>query len=337
MIRYPSSIIKTIGITAPSSGVEYDLHPLLEQTIRRQQENGFNVITGKTAWTQKDAKSAPAQVRAAELMEMLNDSTVNAIIPPWGGELLIEILEFMDFDSIKPTWILGYSDTSLLLLAITLKTGIATAHGTNIIDLRGPETDETTARWIDVLSTEMEGEVTQKSSEFYQKNWNHENPSPTVFHLTEKTAWKTVSGEQIIFEGRLLGGCIDVIHHLAGTPYGNVKSFREQHIPGEPVIWYFENCEMSIADLKRSLTQLKYAGWFENCTGILFGRSAANHPTEGYTAERMYMDLEGELGIPIIFDVDCGHLPPQLILVNGAFAEVEFKEGKGRVKQKFKQ
>lgn len=335
MIRYPPAEIRNIGVTAPSSGVEEELHALLEQTVRRQQEKGFDVKVGKTAWTQKEAKSAPADERARELMDMLNDSGVDAVIPPWGGELLIEILEHLDFGRINPKWILGYSDTSLLLLAVTLNTGIATAHGTNIIDLRGPETDETTAKWIDVLSTESGEEVTQTSSESYQKSWNHENPSPMVFHLTEKTEWKTVSGNAVKFEGRLLGGCIDVIHHLAGTPFGNVKDFRQQHIPGEPVIWYLENCEMSVADLKRSLTQMKYAGWFENCAGILFGRSAANHPTEGYTAEKMYRDLEYELGIPVIYDVDCGHMPPQIIFVNGAFAEVETHEGKGRVNQKF--
>lgn len=335
MIRYPSAEIRNIGVTAPSSGVDEELHTLLEQTVRRQQEKGFNVKVGKTAWTQKDAKSAPADVRARELMDMLNDSDLDAVIPPWGGELLIEILEYLNFERINPKWILGYSDTSLLLLAVTLNTGIATAHGTNIIDLRGPETDETTAKWIEVLSTESGEEVTQTSSESYQKSWNHENPSPMVFHLTEKTEWKTVSGNAVKFEGRLLGGCIDVIHHLAGTPFGNVKEFRQQHIPGEPVIWYLENCEMSIADLKRSLTQMKYAGWFENCAGILFGRSAANHPTEGYTAEKMYRDLENELGIQVIYDVDLGHMPPQIIFVNGAFAEVESREGKGRVNQKF--
>jgi muramoyltetrapeptide carboxypeptidase LdcA involved in peptidoglycan recycling len=335
MIQYPSTDIRTLAITAPSSGVDKELHPLLEQTISRQQENGFEVKIGKTAWTQENAKSAPAKERARELMEMLNDSTVDAIIPPWGGELLIEILEYLDFSNISPKWILGYSDTSLLLLTITLNTGIATAHGTNIIDLRGPEKDETTAKWIEVLTTEKGGEVIQESSAFHQKSWDHQNPSPMVFHLTEETEWKTVSGKPLKFEGRLLGGCIDVIHHLAGTPYGDVKSFREKHIPGESVVWYLENCEMSVADLKRSLTQMKYAGWFDNCAGILFGRSAANHPTEGYTAEKMYMDFEAESGIPLIYDVDCGHMPPQITFVNGAIAEVEVKEGKGRVSQKF--
>jgi len=335
MIQYPSTTIRTIGVTAPSSGVEKELHGLLEQTIKRQQERGFNVTVGKTAWTQHDAKSAPADIRAKEFMEMIQNPEIDAIIPPWGGELLIEILEHLDFSKIEAKWVLGYSDVSVLLLAITLNTGIATAHGTNIIDLRGPESDKTTAKWIEVLGTESGGEVEQFSSESFQKSWNHENPSPQVFHLTEKTEWKTVSGRDVTFNGRLLGGCIDVIHHLVGTPYGNVNAFREKHIPGEPVLWFLENYGMSVASLKRSLTQMKYAGWFENCSGILFGRSPANQPTEGYTAHKMYRDLEKEFGIPIIYDVDCGHMPPQIIFVNGAYAEVAYHEGKGRVTQKF--
>lgn len=335
MIRYPGSAIKTIGITAPSSGVEKELHNLLEQTISHQRSNGYQVKVGDTAWTQNDAKSAPASVRASELMEMLNDPAIDVIIPPWGGELLIEILVYLKFEEIEPKWILGYSDTSLLLLAVTLNTGIATAHGTNVIDLRGPKIDETTAKWIDVLSTKSGDEISQVSSAYYQKSWDHTDPSPVVFHLTETTEWKMIATNAVKIRGRLLGGCIDVIHHLAGTPYGNIQAFREQYIPNEPVIWFLENCEMSIAELKRSMTQMKYAGWFENCAGILFGRSSANHSTEGYTAEKMYRDLENELGIPIIYDVDCGHLPPQIIFVNGAYAEVEFHNGKGKVTQKF--
>ncbi len=335
MIQYPSGMVRSIGVTAPSSGVGKELHGLLEETIQRQQDRGFTLMVGKTAWTQHDAKSAPAEVRAKEFMEMIQNPAIDAIIPPWGGELLIEILEHLDFSQIEPKWVLGYSDVSLLLLAITLKTGIATAHGTNIIDLRGPETDRTTAKWMEVLKTGSGGEVEQLSSDFYQKTWDHEHPTPHVFHLTEKTEWKTVSGRDASFKGRLLGGCIDVIHHAAGTPYGDVGAYREKYIPGEPVLWFLENCEMTIADLKRSLTQMKYAGWFENCSGILFGRSPANHPTETYTAQRMYSDLEKELGIPVIYDIDCGHMPPQIIFVNGAFAEVEYTEGKGKVTQKF--
>src|SRR6185437_9815201 len=99
------------------------------------------------------AKSAPAEKRADEFNEMMRDDNINIIIPPWGGELLIEILQKIDFENIKNKWVLGYSDTSVLLLAITLKTGIATAHGTNLVDLRGEYSDKTTAMWKSVLST----------------------------------------------------------------------------------------------------------------------------------------------------------------------------------------
>lgn len=336
MIKYPDKTLRNIGVTAPSSGIEKDLHHLLEQAIKRLEEQNFTVTVGETAWTQREAKSAPAEKRAAELMGMLKDPAIDLIVPPWGGELLLEILEFLEFEDIEPKWILGYSDISLLLLAVTLNTGIATAHGTNLIDLRGAESDSTTSRWLDVLQTKDGESNEQVSSEKFQEKWSHDAPSPMVFHLTGQTDWKTVSGEAERFEGRLLGGCIDVIRHLIGTPYGDVAAFRKEHIPDEPVVWYLENCEGNVADLKRSLTQMKYAGWFNHISGIVFGRSPANQEVGGYTAERMYADLSEELGVPIAFDIDLGHMPPQITFINGAYAIIDIENGKGTVKQEFR-
>ncbi|MET3729356.1 muramoyltetrapeptide carboxypeptidase LdcA involved in peptidoglycan recycling [Fictibacillus halophilus] len=337
MIRYPVlNDNASIGVTAPSSGVQSTLHDMFKQACIRMEKRGYEVTCGETVWTQKKAKSAPAKTRAAEFNEMLREPNIDLIIPPWGGELLIEILEYVDFTNLPKKWILGYSDTSALLLSITLKTGIATAHGTNFVDLRGEYSDETTAMWEKVLSTEEGKTVLQKSSEKYQKEWQHQAPTPYVFHLTEDTEWKTVSGEDEKISGRLLGGCIDVIRHLVGTPYGNDADFNKQKINGEPILWYLENCEMNTADLRRSLVQMKLAGWFDNCSGFLFGRSPANDPVNDYTAEDVYRELADELQIPVIYDVDCGHVPPQITFVNGAFAEVEVKGGRGTVLQHFR-
>ena len=54
---------------------------------------------------------------------MMQDENIQMIFPTWGGELLIEILDFVDFDALQPKWIVGYSDISTLLLAVTLKQG----------------------------------------------------------------------------------------------------------------------------------------------------------------------------------------------------------------------
>lgn len=337
MITYPFLKEEAIiGVTVPSSGVNAELHDLLKLACNRLKLKGFDVICGETVWTQDKAKSAPAKLRANEFNQMMRDDTIDIIIPPWGGELLIEILEYIDFEHLKSKWILGYSDISVLLLAITLKTGIATAHGTNLIDLRGEYSDDTTAMWQSVLSNKTGESILQQSSRQYQKEWNHADSSPCVFHLTEETYWRTVSNMNVTIQGRLLGGCIDVIRHLIGTPFGDLQHFHKYYINHEPIVWYLENCELSTTDLRRSLVQMKLAGWFDNCSGIMFGRSSANQPVENYTVEDVYIELSEELQIPIIYDIDCGHVPPQMTFINGAYAEIEVEDGKGTVKQYFK-
>lgn len=223
MIRYPVLNENAgIGVTAPSSGVPDVLHTLVNQASKRLKSDGFSVTCGDTVWTEVKSKSAPSQIRADEFNRMIQDDRLDLIIPPWGGELLIEMLDRVDYERLPEKWVLGYSDVSALLLAITLKTGIATAHGTNLIDLRGEYSDPVTAMWQEALETRTGETVIQHSSEKFQLTWDHDHPSPHVFHLNEPTEWKTLtlSGEPALIEGRLLGGCIDVIHHLAGTPYG---------------------------------------------------------------------------------------------------------------------
>ncbi|WP_377890772.1 S66 peptidase family protein [Alkalihalobacillus sp. R86527] len=337
MIHYP--IVgdgAKIGVTAPSSGIPESLHSMFRDSCNHVKANGYELTCGETVWTQEKAKSATAKTRAEELNTFMQDEEIALIIPPWGGELLIEILEHIDFDNIKPKWLLGYSDVSALLLSVTLKTGVATAHGTNLVDLRGDYQDATTAMWESVLKTKKGESVLQYSSEFYQKEWDHENPSPCVFHLTEQTEWKTTTEGDISMEGRLLGGCIDIITHLVGTPFGDVSLFRKNFISNEPIIWYFENCDLTTTSVRRSLVQMKLAGWFDHCSGVLFGRSQANQPVDGYLIEDVYQQLAQELGVPVVFDIDCGHVPPQLTFINGAHAKVVVEHGKGKVLQTFK-
>src|SRR6478735_9826952 len=81
--------------------------------------------------------SAPAAERAHELMWMLTDPTIRAVVPPWGGELAIDLLPLLDWDAIasaEPPWFVGCSDISTLLTPITLRTGVATLHGNNLMD-----------------------------------------------------------------------------------------------------------------------------------------------------------------------------------------------------------
>ena len=82
----------------------------------------------------------------------------------------------------------------------------------------------------------------------------------------------------------------------------------------------------------------RWAGWFDGLAGLLIGRSAAAD-TSGVHELRYAAALQRELGglpMPVLVDVDIGHRPPQLMLVNGAMAEVDWSVADGgTVTQKF--
>ena len=81
--------------------------------------------------------SAPAEQRAAELTRMLADPDIACVVPPWGGETAIDLVDLLDWDVLaaaEPTWLVGYSDLSTVLVPITTRLGWATIHGDNLAD-----------------------------------------------------------------------------------------------------------------------------------------------------------------------------------------------------------
>lgn len=338
MIRYPDPLKngQTIGVTATSSGVESELHHLLRESAHQFEKRGYAVNFGETVWTNEKLTSTPKDMRLAEFREMMADEQVCAIIPPWGGHFLLELLPLIDFKELKPKWIMGYSDTSTLLLPITLLTGIATVHGTNFVDLRSDAWDSVTSKFIELLTASTGDTIVQHSSEKYQSEWQHDAPAdPYVFKLDTETEWKTIGNQPVQFKGRLLSGCIDTIRHLVGTPFGDVKKFQEKFIAGEKVVWALENSEMDAPDFYRSILQLHNAGWFDDAAGIIFGRTAAGLAKGGFSDVDAMERLAELTGIPVVYNADIGHVPPQMTFVNGAIAEIEVAGGKASVTTRF--
>ena len=273
-------------------------------------------------------------------MKLILNKNVKAIIPPWGGELLIEVLQHLDFKNIRanPTWLYGYSDISTLLFAITVKTNIASIHGLNLMDCIANQNDALSSCWEKPLQAKLNESFTQESSEYYQKEWGDFEKDPlAVFNLTEKTSWKSFSGTpKVKMSGRLLGGCLDVLQCLVGTPYGEVPKFAKQF--AEPLIFYFENCELSPFDQARALWSMRYAGWFDHVSGFLIGRTNAidADSKDKYSFLDSIQDVLADLDVPIIYDADIGHVPPQINLVNGALSVLEFENGLGKITQYYK-
>lgn len=337
-IRYPDALQKgnLIAVTAPSSGTEESTHNLLEKAKERVEENGFHVVFGETAWTQKKGRSASKEKRAKELMSFLLDDRIAAIIPPWGGSFSMEILPLIDWEklkSISPKWILGYSDISTFLFVYSTITGNASAHGTNFAELSAPEWDSLTSKWIEVLSCPEDGEVIQSSSNQYQSSWEqvYKNPA-TGFYFDTETEWKNLKGNlQEEFSGRLLGGCISTLRVLIGTPFDQVNNYISKYAAEEGVVWYLESVGLDAINIYRSLWQMKQAGWFKQAKGILIGRTSRYSENQDFHLVDALNDIFADQHIPVLYDVDVGHAPPQNILVNGAFGKVVYNNSEGTI------
>lgn len=320
-----------VAVTAPSSGVGPDSQPRLEFALQWLRDRGYDVVVGE-CMSGEQVRSAPADQRAAELTDFLGDPAVAAVVPPFGGELAIDLLELLDWDRLgaaEPTWLVGWSDLSTLLVPLTTRLGWATAHGWNLMDtpLAPPEG---LAHWTDLLATT--GDVVQRSPGRTRTGWgDFRAADTTAMTLDQETDWVVLGGGDVDVSGRLIGGCLEVLSPLAGTPYADVPAFGRAHAD-EGLIVYVEAAEQGAYDVCRILHGLRMAGWFEHANAVLVGRTPAPDAPDLTQLEAVEETLGG-LGVPVVAQVDIGHTQPFLPLVNGAPARVVVRDGVREVTQ----
>ena len=392
-MNYPEKLKKgdTIGICAPSGGITEKEDILqLELAENQLRKMGYKIIETKSVRKEAKGRSASGKERAKEFMELLENEEVKLIIFAAGGDFLIEIFDYLDFEKIKdlkPKWLQGFSDITGISFLFNIILDIPTMYCQTI---KYYAMNPLFRNLTDALKIEEGEGIVQKSFEKYQKvvdfresienentendnlnlknnieekentnsleNINDENNSKKLeekenreiaefqkeeynleeltktYELTEKVEWKNITGEEKIqIKGRSLGGCLDCIKGYIGTKYDKVNEYVERH-KKDGLIWFLEVFEMNTPEVYRTLWQMKNAGYFKYCTGIVFGRPLfirEDYETNfNDTVKEALQDLE----IPIICDADIGHVKPQLAIVNGAILEITSQNGKGTVK-----
>ena len=345
-IVYPRPLVPrdTIALPAPSSGVPVELHARFDAAVAALESRGFRADEGKLA-RRGGLTPAAAPQRAAELTAAFVRPEVRAVLPPWGGDLAIDLVDRIDWAALAadPTWFVGWSDISTLLLPLTILTGVATVHGANLMD-EPWELPEEFTRWTDVVSAAPGTTIEQRSAPRRRSRpwgaWADEPlgrddayEQPTRWSLLDESGPSAAAADdaELRVSGRLIGGCLETVSLLAGSPAGDVRGFADRHAP-EGLIVYLEVSHSDAVTAARLLVSLRLAGWFEHANAVLIGRtSAAPGPELGHR-DAVHTAL-GDLGIPVILDVDAGHQPPQMPLVNGALAEVVLRRDGAVIRQ----
>ena len=335
---YPEFIRErdTIGVSAPSAGLTKPLRiNTLNNAVKKFEEKGYKILLTPNVRKNEDGVSSSATIRSLELASLYQNKDVKAIICATGGEFLVEMLSCFDFSVVQKNikWLQGYSDPTGLLFTITTNLDIATIYGSNFAGFGMDTWHESLENNLYVLEGKL---MMQKSFARYESMRVDMITGREEYYLDTPVYWKILNQEkEVSFKGRIIGGCIDIITELFGTRFDKTKEFIEKY-KGDGIIWYFDNCELSMEDMVRTLWKFKDNGWFQYTTGIIFGRSATRYSNMGITLEDALNRVLGDLDLPIILDTDIGHVPPRMTIINGAYTMVYCKDGKGTLEFQLK-
>ena len=313
-----------IGVTALSAGFteQVDLTKL-ESAKFNLSEKGYEVIETEDVRKCEKGRSSTGKKRAEEFLSLIRNEEVKYILSASGGDFLMEMLEYQDYELIKanPKWIQGYSDNTGLIYPITTICDMATVYSGNVGDYGMSLWHEGVKNNLKLLEGKN---IEQKEFDLFENEYVKKVTGYEGYNLTDKVKYEFVSeNKSENFTGRLLGGCLDVLIMLCGTRYDRTAEFVRKY-KEDGIIWYLESFDLSSARIQCALWQLKEAGWFEWAKGFLFGRPCFfREEYETDFNEAVNTALDG-LNLPIITGCDIGHRPPRLTMINGLTAEISF-------------
>ncbi len=342
-MRYPDFLPKggTIGFIAPSFGCATEPYrAAFDNAQRRLREMGYRLALGPNCYEDKGIGISNTPEKCGrEVMEMFLSGKPDCVISCGGGELMCEILPFVDFESLaaaKPVWFMGYSDNTNLTFLLATLADTASVYGPCAGTFGMEPWHESVADALGVLTGER---LSVHGYGLWEKESlkNGENPL-APYHVTEPLELRSFIGKKEIekagndlqggargarvqFSGRLLGGCMDCLVNLTGTGFDRTAEFAERY-KEDGIIWFLESCELNVFSIRRAMWQMEQAGWFGHVKGFLIGRPQNGEPLMGLDRYEAVLETAGKFNVPVVMDVDLGHLPPMMPLVTGSVANV---------------
>ena len=306
--------------------------PLRYLVGKRQLQETFGMQVVETAHALADPTWLwrNPQARADDLMEAFSDPSIRGIISTIGGDDSLRILPYLDLSVINdnPKVFLGFSDTTVTHLAC-LKAGLTSFYGPSIMTdfaENGGMFDYTVqslrrtcfnARPAGLLPPNELGWTEERL------DWAVPENQLRRRKLNPPLPWRFLQGEQMA-QGRLLGGCIEVLDFLRGSDFWPTPE------DWQSAILFIESSEDGISPAQVGYTLRVWGalGVFERINGLLFGRPGGNPPLEKFAAYdqailRIVRDEFGRPDLPIVTCMDFGHTAPCLTLPYGVMAEID--------------
>lgn len=307
-----------IGVFSPSSPATATAPVRYDRAKTYLRGKGFRILEGSLTGKTDFYRSGSVKERAEELNALIRNPEVRCIMSAIGGMNSNALLPYIDYEALKrdPKIIIGYSDVTAVLLGVYAKTGITTYYGPAVVASFGefpPFVDETFRFFEDIL---MEG-----------AGFPHELPTPE-FWTDEFIDWQTQDRSKCQIpnklislrggsaQGRLIGGNLNTIQGIWGTPY--MPEIREGDI------LFIEDSLKDAADIERSFALLKLGGVFDRIGGLILGKHEKfDDCGSGRKPYEILHEIMGDVEYPVLCEFDCCHTHPMLTIPVGSYVRID--------------
>lgn len=288
----------TIGITAPAGSITPEE---IQPAIQVIQSWGYNIQIGDTIGKKDFTFGGTDDERLDDFQKMLDDPKIKAIMCARGGYGSIRIVDRINWTKfkLKPKWIIGFSDITVLHNHIHNNFQVASIHS--------------------------------KMTNSFPDDWNTAEPIQieTIISIQDALSGKKMkysavpnaNNKQGIAEGILIGGNLKTIETLAGSA-SDIKT--------DGKILFVEDTGEYLYSIDRMFWNLKRTGKLKNLKALIVGgfKVKPDDPGEefGKTIEEIVLEKIKNDKYPVCFDFPVGHQRNNFALKCGVKHRLNIKQ-----------
>lgn len=255
----------------------------MEAAIELLHSWDVKVVLGTTIALEEHQFAGDDMTRAMNFQQFMDDEHIDAIWCARGGYGTIRIIDYLDFSrfKLKPKWIIGYSDVTVLHSKIH-SLHMETLHATMPINVL-----KNTSEAIESMRKVLFGESLTYTI-------------PNVSYNRKGTA-----------KGELIGGNLSMLYSMTGS---------DLSLDTKGKILFIEDVDEYLYHIDRMLMNLKRNGYFNGLAGLIVGGMTDMHDNTipfGNTAHEIILEITSEYDFPICFDFPAGHLDDNRALIFG--------------------
>ncbi len=315
-----------IGIVSPSSPMAGLVPHRVKKGVAMIKKLGLRPVVGKNALKITEYTAGNPKERAEDINNFFKDENIKAIISFVGGNHSNQILKYLNFNLIKknPKIFVGYSDITVLHLAIHTKANLTTFYGPAVITqfAENPEILGYTRKYFEkaLMGKEVIGNIKPSPSWTEETlDWFEKEDLKRPRKMKKNPGWEWLGKGKT--RGKILGGCITSMMHLRGTEYWpdfkNAIFFWE--IPEGEDFTRGEKLE----NIDAYLTDLELSGVFGLIKGMVIGRPFSYSKEQNEKLMNIIAERTSNYRFPILYSVDVGHTDPMITIPLGTTVELD--------------